>query len=350
MKRSQVAPFFLAIALVAAFTFAAYGIAGIRVVKELSLSPMVIGIVLGMLFGNTLLPYVLGSWELKGGFKFCSKTLLRTAIVFYGFRLTVGNVMEIGVPGIVIDIIVVTTVLLLGTWLGRRLGLDSDLAILTSSGSAICGAAAVLGTEPVVRAKPYQTAIAVTTVVLFGTIAMFLYPALYRVGVFDLNPTQMALYTGSTLHEVAHVVGAGNAMNDVVIANNAVITKMIRVILLAPFLIILGLILQRTRRGKPEFEGNGGGAWWRRFPWFAIGFLLVICFNSFDLLPHSAVGMINKLDNFALAMAMTALGIDADFRKFKEAGFRPFLLALILFGWLIGVGYLLAKYLAPALA
>ena len=56
-------------------------------------------------------------------------------------------------------------------------------------------AAAVLGAEPVVKCEPHKTAVAVTTVVIFGTISMFLYPVLYRSGVLDgLTDKQMAVY------------------------------------------------------------------------------------------------------------------------------------------------------------
>ena len=54
-----------------------------------------------------------------------------------------------------------------------------DGRILGSIGGG-CSAAAVLGAEPVVKAAPHKTAVAVSTVVIFGTVSMFLYPALWR--------------------------------------------------------------------------------------------------------------------------------------------------------------------------
>ena len=74
---------------------------------------------------------------------------------------------------------------------------------------------------------------------------------------------------------------------------------------------------------------------------------MVIGFNSFDLLPVPVVDFINTFDTFLLTMAMTALGAETSIDKFKKAGFKPFLLAFILFLWLIGGGYLMAKYLVP---
>ena len=59
--------------------------------------------------------------------------------------------------------------------------------------------------------------------------------------------------------------------------------------------------------------------------------------------------IINYIDTFLLTMAMVALGAETSFDKFKKAGAKPFILAGILFIWLIGGGYLLARYLAPVL-
>uniref|UniRef100_UPI0025B65D4B YeiH family protein n=1 Tax=uncultured Duncaniella sp. TaxID=2768039 RepID=UPI0025B65D4B len=185
-------------------------------------------------------------------------------------------------------------------------------------------------------------AVAVSTVVIFGTVSMFLYPALWRSGLLALTPEQMAVYTGSTLHEVAHVVGAGNAMGDAGAAP-AIIVKMIRVMLLVPVLLVLGVWV--SRRGKSTGEAGEKGK--VNIPWFAVGFLVVIGFNSFNLLPTVLVDAINYFDTFLLTMAMAALGAETSIDKFKKAGAKPFVLAFILDLWLIGGGYLLAKYVAP---
>ena len=156
---------------------------------------------------------------------------------------------------LLIDLIVVSLTILLGAGLGRLLKMDRDTALLTSIGSSICGAAAVLGAEPVVKSKPYKAAVAVSTVVIFGTLSMFLYPALYRAGMLNLTTEQMGLFTGATLHEVAHVVGAGNAMGQA-ISDPAIIVKMIRVMMLAPVLVILSIILARRDSAAGETAKN----------------------------------------------------------------------------------------------
>lgn len=339
------------ILLIALFSCSAFYISEFEFVKRLSFSPLIVGIILGMLYANSLRNRLPSTWV--PGIQFCTKQILRAGIVLYGFRLTFQSVAAIGLSAILVDCIIVTVTILLGLLVGRLLKMDRDLSLLTATGSAICGAAAVLGAEPVVKSEPHKTAVAVSTVVIFGTLSMFLYPVLYRAGVFDLTAAQMGLYTGSTLHEVAHVVGAGNAMGKE-IADSAIIVKMIRVMLLAPVLLVMGFALARGVRASksaPRMSAPVGAPEKTKItiPWFAFGFLAVIGLNS--CLPtdvaaiDTLVAGINSLDTFMLTMAMTALGAETSFDKFKKAGFKPFLLAFILYIWLMGGGYLLAKYL-----
>lgn len=326
--------------LIALFSCAAFYIGSAKFFQDLSFSPMIIGIVLGMLYANSLRNNLPETWV--PGIQVCSKKLLRLGIILYGFRLTFQDVMAVGTAGIMIDAIVVTVTILGGIAIGRLLKMDREIALLTSIGSGICGAAAVLGAEATMRTQPYKTAVAVATVVIFGTIAMFVYPIAYRSGILGLSPNEMGIYAGSTLHEVAHAVGAGNAMGEE-IANVAIIVKMIRVMLLVPVLLILGYwIALMARKGNSSAE-KGKVA----IPWFAVGFLAVIGFNSFGLLPKGIVDSINYIDTFLLTMAMAALGAETSIDKFKKAGAKPFILATILFIWLMSGGWFLAKYLAP---
>lgn len=345
------------ILLIALFSFSAFYIADIPFVKSLSFSPLIVGIILGMVYANSLRNRLPETWV--PGIKFCTKQVLRAGIVLYGFRLTLTQVAEVGLPAVVIDTIVVAGTIFLGIWFGRLLKIDKDTALMTSTGSAICGAAAVLGAEPVVRCEGHKTAIAVSTVVIFGTISMFLYPIMYRAGLLDgLGNMGVAIYTGSTLHEVAHVAGAGNAMDPtdaLGIAGPATITKMIRVMMLAPVLVIMSFALAGRKRtdagGRPVKSKI-------TIPWFAFGFIGIICLNSLLQYLTGAEtvkdiplnGVIEYIDTFMLTMAMTALGTDTSIDKFKQAGAKPFVLAFLLYIWLVGGGYLLTKYLVPVLA
>lgn len=337
--------------LIALFSFAAFYIAEVPVVKQLSFSPLIVGILLGMLYANSLRNKLPETWV--PGIKLCTKQVLRWGIILYGFRLTLTQVVAVGAPAIIVDLVIVTGTIFLGILLGRLLKMDSDTALMTSTGSAICGAAAVLGAEPVVRCEGHKTAIAVSTVVIFGTISMFLYPIMYRTGMLSgLTDTEVAIYTGSTLHEVAHVAGAGNAMDptdSLGIAGTATITKMIRVIMLAPVLVIMSFALSGRKTDSVNARSEKRKI---TIPWFAFGFIAVICLNSllqylFGVESVKEIplnGTIEYIDTFMLTMAMTALGTETSIDKFKQAGAKPFLLAGLIYIWLVAGGYFLTMY------
>lgn len=309
--------------------------------KDLAISPLIIGILFGMLYANSIKKYFPQSFD--KGVAFCTKTLLRTGIVLYGFRLTFQNLEEVGFSGVFTAFLIVSSTFIIGYLFGTKvLKLDREITILTSAGSAICGAAAVLATESVLKSPAYKSAIAVSTVVVFGTIAMFLYPFLFKLGILNLSDSNMGIYIGATLHEVAHAVGAGEALGENA-SSNAVIVKMIRVMMLAPFLIILSIWLLKTAVNSTIDNKDKKAK--IIIPWFALMFIVVVAFNSFDLLSLQIVESINYLDSFILTVAMTALGMQTSFDKFKNVGLKPIYLASVLFLWLIFAGYFIVSFL-----
>ena len=238
-----------------------------------------------------------------------------------------------------IDALVLCSTFALAWWLGTRvLGLERNTALLIGAGSSICGAAAVMAAEPVVKGRAEQVAIAVATVVVFGTLAMFLYPLLYRWGVhagwMPLDDTGYGVFTGSTVHEVAQVVAAGRAVSQPA-ADAAVIAKMVRVMMLAPFLVGLSALLGR---GGNRGTGQRSAI---TVPWFAFGFIAMVGFNSLQLLPPGLVATLVELDTALLAMAMAALGLTTHVSALRQAGARPMLLAALLAAWLVGGGLLI---------
>lgn len=327
---------FYGVLFVGVFALIATLIAQIHFFFKLGISPLIIGIILGIIYANTLKSKLPDYFE--SGILFSAKRILRFGIVLYGFRLTFQNLLEVGFGGIFIAFAIVSLTFIFGYFIGTKvLKMDKEITILCSAGSSICGAAAVLATQSVLKSEAYKSAIAVSFVVIFGTIAMFLFPFLYKIGLFDLDAPQMGIYLGASLHEVANVVAAANALGEE-FTSNAIIEKMIRVIFLVPFLILLSLWLIKTGFHKTSEKSKVV------IPWFAIYFLIVIGFNSFGFLSTQVIQSINFVDNFALTMAMTALGMGTSFDKFKNVGMKPFYLSLILFVWLIVVGYFLVKF------
>ena len=315
------------LALSAVITGAAVWIGNIPAVAGVGMSALTLAILFGMVIGNTIYPKLWQSCD--GGVIFAKQHLLRLGIILYGFRLTFAQIADVGVSGIIIDALTLCSTFMMACWLGQKVfGLDKHTSWLIGAGSSICGAAAVLATEPVVKAEASKVTVAVATVVIFGTLAIFIYPAMYPLLAHWFSPEAYGIYIGSTMHEVAQVVAAGHAVTPET-ENAAVIAKMLRVMMLAPFLLFMAArVKQLAPAGATEKSKI-------TIPWFAIMFIVVTIFNSFHLLPNSIVQMLITLDTILLAMAMAALGVTTHVSALKKAGAKPLMMALVLFIWLI---------------
>lgn len=299
--------------------------------KQWGLSGLTLAIALGIFLGNTIYPRM-GS-VCCAGVGLAKQQLLRLGIILYGLRITFQQIEAVGMNAIVTDLIVLSSTFLLAYWLGTRvLKIDRDTALLIGAGSSICGAAAVMATEPVVRAQSSKVSIAVATVVVFGTAGMFLYPVMYHFGATLLplfsSEGRYGVYAGSTIHEVAQVFAAGQAIGAQA-ADMAVIVKMIRVMMLAPFLILLSVWLSRKE------TVSDGEARKITIPWFAVLFVVMAGVNSLHVLPVGLTHVFTEIDGWLLAMAMAALGLTTHLKAIREAGFKPLLLGAMLFLYLI---------------
>lgn len=305
-------------------------------------SSLTVAIVLGMLVGN-LAPGSTGACH--DGVNFAKQRVLRAAIVLYGLRLTVQDIGQLGVAGVAVDVFMLTSTFALACWIGTRwLGLDRRTAMLIGAGSSICGAAAVIATEPVVQGRSEQVTVAVATVVVFGTLSIFLYPVLFdwnrHLALVPGGMRGFGVYVGSTVHEVAQVVAAARSIGSDA-SGTAVIAKMFRVLMLAPFL--LGLSTWLARRPARGEGTQGASAARITIPWFAVSFLAVVLLHSVVSLPaawqHAGV----QVDNALLCTAMAALGVSTRAESVRKAGARPLLLAACLFVWLVVVGALVNR-------
>lgn len=310
-------------------------LARIPLIQQSGLSALTLAIILGILVGNLVLGA--GDSRFTPGINFGKQTLLRSGIVLYGLRLTFQDIAHVGVAGLAIDTVMLSCTFLLAWWAGTRwFHLDRTTAMLIGAGSAICGAAAVMATDPVVRGRTDQVAVAVSTVVVFGTSAIFLYPYLYHLNLahhlLTMSADAYGIFAGSTIHEVAQVVAAGRAVSDIA-ADTAVITKMVRVMMLAPFLLLLSAYLGRS---KPD-EAVGGASVRPKLtaPWFALGFVAVAALHSVLHVPAQWAGAAVDIDTVILAMAMAALGLTTHGSAIGKAGFKPIALGALLFAWLI---------------
>ncbi|PWG00194.1 YeiH family protein [Levilactobacillus bambusae] len=291
--------------------------------------------IIGSLVISLLLGMVMQLWrpgvnEAMSGIGFISNKFLRLGIILLGFKLNLIDLARAGVKTITLAIFVVTGTIILTYWIGRKLGVDRQLSILTASGTGICGAAAVMGISPQITVpaneeekKREDEVLAVAIVAIMGTIF-----TLIEIGIkplLHMTPIQFGVMTGGSLHEIAHAVAAGGADGPVSL-DTAIITKLSRVLLLAPAAFIIGAWYQRaTRKDGTYTEGNGK----LPIPWFMAGFLLASVIGTFVPLGATVLAWLVKLAYIFLGMAMAALGMSVNFKVILTRGRKPFLASAI---------------------
>tara|TARA_R110000744_G_scaffold93589_8_gene180801 strand:- start:1674 stop:2864 length:1191 start_codon:yes stop_codon:yes gene_type:complete len=331
----------LGLLLVVSIAFFATYLSHVPVIRQAGLGSLTIGIVLGIVTGNSFFSRIAARTDV--GVDYAKSTLLKAGVVLFGFRITFAQVAEVGWQGAVTDIAVLSLTFWMAVQLGKHVfKLDEQTTILIGAGSSICGAAAVMATEPVIKAQAHKVSVAVATVVVFGTLSMFIYPLMY--GYLGLSEYAYGIFVGSTIHEVAQVVAAGSAVSPGA-ADVAVIEKMLRVMMLAPFLVLLSVwqnrktakaMVQSTVAQPRDFKKTN-----IMIPWFSVLFVIASGVNSTQMLSGYITEQIVQLDSILLTVAMVALGLRTHIGAIRQAGVKPLLLAGCLFLFLTLGGYVL---------
>jgi uncharacterized integral membrane protein (TIGR00698 family) len=313
------------------------------------LSGVPVVIVLGLLLRNTLpLPA-----SLAPGLKFSTTTILRAGIVLVGIRLSVFDVMKLGLAGLPVVLAAITTGLLFVTWFNKKLGLPPRLGTLIAAGTSICGVTAIVSVAPAIEADEREVAYAIANVVAFGLFGMLTYPYLAH----WLLPTSetIGLFLGTAVHDTSQVVGAAltykQVYGDDVVLRVATVTKLTRNIFLAAVIPIL--TWQHLKNlGASGASGALGAArkptvsFASLVPGFVLGFLAMAAVRSFGdwtLTSNGAAfgmwsaaqwGSITKqlgdywASQILLGTAMAAVGLNTNFAVFKGVGMKPFVVGM----------------------
>ena len=288
-------------------------------------SPLVIAVVLGALISN------IGMFPEKSraGLSFAARNFLRLGIVLLGLQLSFSQVRELGAPGLVLVIVVVSITFVGTQWLGKKMGLSSGLSLLVATGFSICGASAIAAMRPVSDADDDDMAYAIALVTICGTLAIFMLPAIGEV--IGFSGAEFGSWVGASVHDVAQTVATASSGNADA-QNAAIVVKLTRVMLLAPLVAAVSFTryrkLNRANVTDPITQKTKNPP---IVPIFIIGFIAAISINSSFNLPSEFLSDVKWIEKSLLACALVGLGAGVDTRKLRRVGTRP--LALGLTSW-----------------
>ncbi|MCR8635051.1 YeiH family protein [Paenibacillus radicis (ex Xue et al. 2023)] len=275
--------------------------------------------------------------QLMPGISYSNKKLLRFGIILLGMRLNLADIVHAGPKVLAVGVINIVFTVFIVYGIARFIKVEQRLGMLTACGTAICGAAAVVAIAPQIKANDEETAISAATVAILGTIFTLLYTLLYPF--LGLSASGYGVFSGATLHEVAHVIAAA-APGGKDAVDMAVIVKLTRVACLVPAAILISIWAKRLENKQ---SGATSQTSWRAIPipWFIIGFLLMSGVNTLGIISTEVTNHVITAAYLLIAMAMAGLGLNVDLLSFRRLGLRPFVAGLIGSVLLSGLGYLL---------
>ncbi len=298
--------------LVAVF-LAALAYAPKVLLPNLTISPLLTVILLGMVIASLMqLPI---TW--KPGLQLAQKPILRWGVAGLGFKLSLQELASIGGSALVVVVVSTVAALAFGWWLGRRVGLPDKMNLLLGVGGGICGASAIVAADTVVQGEQSDSALPLGIITLVGTVGIVVYPLLGNA--LNLSPFVYGVWNGASLHEMAQVIAAGNAIPDAI--SPSTVTKLARICLLAPVVFYLGWMLRKK-------EQNVGEAKVPLVPWFLVVFVLLAAFRTLVEVPKPTAKLVEDLDLFVLCVGMAGVGLFSDFRQIVRAGVKPILVGV----------------------
>jgi len=276
------------------------------------------------------------------GLKFTSKKVLQYSIVFLGFEMNLYHVLRAGRASLVIMLFTFAAVLLTAFALGKALKLSGNTTTLIGVGTAICGGSAIAAVAPIIRAEDEDVTRAISTVFLFNTIAVFIFPPLGRM--MGMSNTTFGMWAGTAITDTSSVVAAGSAWsvasgsNDAL--NYATIVKLTRTLMIVPIALILALYTAR----KAKSEASDSFQFAKIFPWFVLLFIAAACISTFVNIPPTFSSSMVRLGKFGIVMAMAAIGLNTNLKSLFANGVRPIVLGSACWAMIAGVTLIVLRF------
>ncbi|CZF82581.1 hypothetical protein GCE9029_03311 [Grimontia celer] len=259
----------------------------------------------------------------QAGVEFAAKKVLRFGVALLGLRITVEEMTSLGWEVLVWVALGIALTITIGMLVAKILGRRIQFGVLTGGSVAICGASAALAISAVLPKHPFSernTLFTVIAVTAFSTIAMVIYPIFVNLLGFD--DRLAGIFIGGTIHDVAQVVGAGYSISPQA-GEFATITKLLRVALLVPVILVISLYF----RSHPDKDSEKADI--PLLPFFVIGFCICVAINSAHILPVGVTNTLSGLSSWCLVSAVAALGIKTSVKKLFTIGYEPILMVVI---------------------
>lgn len=263
---------------------------------------------------------------------------MKTGVALVGARLVLQEVLVIGASGIVLVAIEIAVAIFTAAYLGRLFGLKEKLASLLGIGIGVCGVSAIISTTSAIEAEEDDAAYAIATILLFGAVMLFLYPAL---GTWlGMSDKAFGYWTGLSIDNTAEAVATGFAYSEAA-GNIATVVKLSRNAVMG--VVVLLMALHYARKGITGRVQNKAAFLWQRLPKFLIGFLAFSLLATFGYITPAEGKILNNASKWLFMLTFAGVGLSTDFKRMR-AGIKPFVVGFGVETVVSVVTFILAHY------
>jgi uncharacterized integral membrane protein (TIGR00698 family) len=302
-------------------------IAGVeeRLVGAAVLEPIVLTLLLGVLIRNVFPRATL----LNPGAGVAAKQVLEVGVALLGLTVDARALLAAGpvLPGLVVGGVGASLFVSFG--IGRVLGLPLRLAILVAAGNSICGNSAIAAAAPAIGARREEVASAIALTAVLGLAVVLLLPlAIVPLG---LDHYQYGVLAGMSVYAVPQVLAATLPVSQIS-AEVGTLVKLLRVLLLGPVILLLGLLFQHKAARGSAVRPSGAT---RYVPWFVAAFLVLAAIRGVIDLPDGLVAGAGLGSRWLTVLAMAGLGFGVELSAVRRVGARVGMAVIGSLGFLI---------------
>ncbi|NPA94365.1 MAG: putative sulfate exporter family transporter [Thermodesulfobacteria bacterium] len=292
----------------------------------LELKDFILAILLGILIKNTLGV----SRIFYPGLRF-STILTKTGIVVMGAKYSMMGLVKVGGPALFYIAVFLFGTAIIMMWVGQKLKVPTPLAACLASGLSVCGVSATIAIAPAVRARNRDMAYSIAVVLMFGLLALLLFPPIGRL--LNLSDTQYGAFCGVGIVNSAQVLAAGFGYSEGA-GLVAGIYNIGRVIFL-PFVVLMLAIMAASREaseGGQEININKWQIIVDKFPIFVLGFLAVVAFNTLGFLSKEEIKLAKTFMDWCFLLGFASIGLTTRLADLKAAGLSGFIMGFVVAG------------------
>ncbi|MCW8994393.1 MAG: putative sulfate exporter family transporter [Psychromonas sp.] len=246
-----------------------------------------------------------------------TKKLLSYSIIGLGFGINLDQAISASKGGLGLIITSICSTLFLGWLLTKILHIDQKTGHLIASGTAICGGSAIAAVAPAINAKEDQTSLALATVFILNSIALFVFPLIGHL--LHMSQHAFGVWSAIAIHDTSSVVGAASAYGEEAL-RTATTLKLARALWIIPVAFVSALF----------FKGNSKKI---KIPFFILFYCLAIVTAHFLPYFNSLYQGIFIASKQTLVLCLFLIGSGITLRKIKETGLKPLILGITL--WVI---------------